>query len=550
MKQAITTLFLATTIALVLVCEEAQAQAPFGWRTFDHKGTAIRLYHPKEFSVTPAQPTEKLVIGKWTRKKAYKLKKRERRRPESFQVFVLNDRSTPSGNQESPSKEKPKPVGKTDTNAGGEKVPIPKKGPKNYDEVIAARNDASTWKEFVKKRFVNMSHERTKTKLKEHEEEYRLQQHGRYVGYIFVRRSRGQTWGVIGFCSDKVAKTMQKRFRDIARSMHRPRGYTKVRDDSEDFYKNKDFRDIAFRVNARREMVKGWKALDTKNFFIVYNTKNLGLVNRIANDLEAVRPYYETMFPPVKAIDAVSVVRVCQNSKVYSEYGGPRGSAGYWNFVAKELVLFDAKGTIRKTTKRIGPKRKASDSLVVLYHEAFHQYIFYALGSNSPDYWFNEGMADYFAGAKFYRGSKKMKEIALNSWRLPLLKKIVSSAKFIPLERLITAKRAQFYNPLQASRMYAEAWSLTYFMLKSKPSKNRPDWQEVIPKYYDYFKSEAAKIGKTFSASTTLHEKNSAMDRARERATKKAFENIDREELEREWKKWLVKIKNPFPSRR
>jgi hypothetical protein len=54
-------------------------------------------------------------------------------------------------------------------------------------------------------------------------------------------------------------------------------------------------------------------------------------------------------------------------------YGGPGGSAGYWNWGTQELVFFDDKG---------GDGR--NDTWLVLNHEAFHQFIFYFYGNISP----------------------------------------------------------------------------------------------------------------------------------------------------------------------
>ena len=82
-------------------------------------------------------------------------------------------------------------------------------------------------------------------------------------------------------------------------------------------------------------------------------------------------------------------MRVCGDRKEYHEYGGPGGSAGYWNSGSEELVFYDASRS----------KKIDDDTVSVLYHEAFHQYIYYSVGNVAPHSWFNEGHGDYYAGA-------------------------------------------------------------------------------------------------------------------------------------------------------
>ena len=55
-----------------------------------------------------------------------------------------------------------------------------------------------------------------------------------------------------------------------------------------------------------------------------------------------------------------------------------------------------------------GRRTSNRDSLLVLYHEAFHQYIYYAVGEVAPHDWFNEGHGDYFSGAVIPTYGKKV----------------------------------------------------------------------------------------------------------------------------------------------
>ena len=89
---------------------------------------------------------------------------------------------------------------------------------------------------------------------------------------------------------------------------------------------------------------------------------------------------------------------ICKDRDEYFKYGGPRGSAGYWNNKSEELVLYDG------TKREKGEKTDKLDTFIVLYHEAFHQYIHYSAGELAPHSWYNEGMGDYYAGGKFKFG--------------------------------------------------------------------------------------------------------------------------------------------------
>ena len=108
-----------------------------------------------------------------------------------------------------------------------------------------------------------------------------------------------------------------------------------------DSYRKKGYLDPEFRVQARLDLPKGWKADDTENYILVFSTKDEPLIRLIKRELEAIRKEYEKLFPPLAPVTAVSRVRICKDRAEYSAYGGPPGSGGYWNWKAQELVFFD-----------------------------------------------------------------------------------------------------------------------------------------------------------------------------------------------------------------
>lgn len=268
------------------------------------------------------------------------------------------------------------------------------------------------------------------------------------------------------------------------------------------------------RGEIEKGMVKGWgiEVSPKKNYVVIYNTKNnknLLLAREIAQRIEGIREQiYEVQFPPSEPVKAVSIVRVCGDRDEYHKYGGPGGSAGYWNSWAEELVFYDA-----------SPAKKIDDdTLSVLYHEAFHQYIYYSVGNVAPHSWFNEGHGDYYAGAKYLRSRKW--DIGPFDWRVGTVKnairqgareftlkqdeqggkerKVYSNAKgYTPLADLVAFSQRDYYSYPGVS--YAQGWSLIYFLREEvgkNPKKYPESWGRILDTYFDVLKREVAKEGR------------------------------------------------------
>ncbi|MFH0943670.1 MAG: hypothetical protein V2A76_00575, partial [Planctomycetota bacterium] len=195
-----------------------------------------------------------------------------------------------------------------------------------------------------------------------------------------------------------------------------------------------------------------------------------------------------------------SIVRVCADRKEYNAYGGPSGSAGYWNNRSEELVFYDASAS-----------RKIDDNTVaVLYHEAFHQYIFYSVGSVSPHSWFNEGHGDYYGGAVYQGGRFKIEPFR---WRIGTVKdairqgprpftlevdertqkqrKVWEAKGYTPLEDLVHFSQGDYYSYPGVS--YAQGWSLVYFLREKLSRSQKEKWGHILPTYFDTLKAEVVK---------------------------------------------------------
>jgi len=228
------------------------------------------------------------------------------------------------------------------------------------------------------------------------------------------------------------------------------------------------------------EGLKDWDAVDTEHYLIVYNKDvKRALLKKIAEQIELIRAdVYEKLFPPSKEVKAISVVRVCKDAEEYSRYGGPGGSAGYWSRGDEELVFYQ-------------DKSNKKDSLRVLYHEAFHQYIHYAVGDVAPHSWFNEGHGDYFAGHDLVGGKFVPKPFR---WRTGIIANAFAQKSYVPLSKFLKYTQGEYYaNP---GLCYAEGWSFIYFLReveRRKIVKYKKYWG-LLDRYFEAIKRNVKSV--------------------------------------------------------
>jgi hypothetical protein len=226
--------------------------------------------------------------------------------------------------------------------------------------------------------------------------------------------------------------------------------------------------------------VKGWAALDTANYLIVHNKEvKRPLLKKIAKHIEAIRrDVYEKLFPPAGEIKAISVVRVCKDREEYLRYGAPPSSAGYWSPGDEELVFYQ-------------DKSNKKDSLRVLYHEAFHQYIHYSVGEVAPHSWFNEGHGDYFAGHN-YRGKEFRADVF--RWRTGIIATAFGQKSYVPLEDFLKYTQRQYYS--NAGLCYAQGWSLVYFLreVERRKIKKYQKYWGLLDRYFEAIKRNVKSV--------------------------------------------------------
>lgn len=216
-----------------------------------------------------------------------------------------------------------------------------------------------------------------------------------------------------------------------------------------------------------------WWYTETSNYVLVSNlgSRNRRLVDLIQKDVEILRTAFELLVAPRAEITEVSIIKVFRERDEYLSYVGPemQWSAGVWAPSRKELVVAPADNL--RTTRDL---RKMV--LSVVYHEGFHQYLYYALAGQEVPIWLNEGHATLLEACSINH-TRKVLHVGENPQWLPVVEALVAQPRGLDLKALMTMDQERFYvsgrHGAQAQRKreahYALAWGLTYFLRKAGP---------------------------------------------------------------------------------
>ncbi len=246
----------------------------------------------------------------------------------------------------------------------------------------------------------------------------------------------------------------------------------------------------------------GWWFVETPHYVLVSDLRRgqRSFVQRVQEELESMRAIYQRMFPPRKPIEAVSLVRIFADAEDYVRYVGEehRATGGIWMPSKRELIIrpFEWGNELERRA------RVAS----IIYHEAFHQYIFYAFDLIRTSPWYNEGHATFFEGGDLRRLELRVDEVPHYASALESL----AGTGPLPVSRLLQLDYAGFYEQrtgdMEQRRLnYAMAWGLIYYLRKGAPIESDNRYEVLIKRYED-----------------ALWE-----TRNDEAATRKAFEGVD-----------------------
>ena len=238
-------------------------------------------------------------------------------------------------------------------------------------------------------------------------------------------------------------------------------------------------------LESRRQVVAGirnmkdWWYAETPHYIILSDlrSRSHALVMRLQTDLEVLCGVWEKALPPRKPFSAVSVIRVFAGSDEYDAYVAPeyRWTSGLWAPPRRELLI--------RSVDIGGADAQRERLLRVAYHEAFHQYLFYAFDQITAAAWFNEGHAAFYENA-VVRGSTL--EIGEGESRARAMD-AMAQAGTVAIEPLLRMTYEQFYGKDDEVRQrnYALAWALVYYLRRGAPAEKGAPYAGIPAAYAD-----------------------------------------------------------------
>lgn len=190
------------------------------------------------------------------------------------------------------------------------------------------------------------------------------------------------------------------------------------------------------------------------------------------------------------------VAIVFANEQEFAEFAtrdvGPAAvdSKGYYSVRSNRIILYDLTAGVdsrpARSTADITRKVSASPfNVATVVHEATHQIAFncglHTRYADNP-VWLTEGMAMYFETPDL-RSRNGWRTIGqINSRRMQRFKESVADRKSPDSLKALIANDERFRDREQAGEAYAEAWALTYYLIKTHRDE-----------YIEYLKRIAAK---------------------------------------------------------
>lgn len=232
-----------------------------------------------------------------------------------------------------------------------------------------------------------------------------------------------------------------------------------------------------------------YRMMKAKNYAIVYNTSPT-----FANWVKSLylrlnvgfKNYWKNQGVKLVESDVPLCVIIFKSKKEFDDYaiatlGSVQGSAlAYYNIKSNQVVMYDLTGTAqyagrgRVTSSQqinaIFQRPEAEPMIATIIHEAVHQ-IAYNSGLQKRfapcPFWLNEGMAMYFEvpDLKSKRGWNAIGQV--NKMRLRQLKTMLTGDRSNFFDAIIRGDQ-KFREQEQILNSYAEAWALTYFLMKRK----------------------------------------------------------------------------------
>ncbi len=367
----------------------------------------------------------------------------------------------------------------------------------------------------------------------------------RGAGFGVVFHKEEEDIAVLYFCNEKELK---KKYETLfLQSLMSFRFFDPAKDDDKDEEKPKEeMSAIEKRYFEEKEKVPpGWTLVppeQMKNYYLVYYNCEYKDARLIMDRILAIRPEYAAYFPPTNqefVDNAAPIIRICKTQRDFAYYSNIHhpGVLGYWSPGQGELVIF------RKSDYGMS----INELYMVLQHEGFHQYIFYACNRVSPCISFNEGGAEFFAS--FQPSGGKMVPTFENKMRAGTVKSMIGSNTFTPIRSFLELTQAQHYQNVDN---YALGWALAEFIMLGDRSKVKASfnkrWKEIIPIYFKVLQEEIAKKknpggesagGKGQDRETTGYLSEEEARAALKKALDDALDGVDLDEMTKVFKAFV-----------
>ncbi|MFN3239973.1 MAG: DUF1570 domain-containing protein [Planctomycetota bacterium] len=287
---------------------------------------------------------------------------------------------------------------------------------------------------------------------------------------------------------------------------------------------------------SKSRWAEGWIVHESRHYQI-QSQVGKEKAERLAEHMEQMFKLYRKTFPPGKDGFIKKPVKLFKDRESFQRYSGVGGGtmAYYMSAPNRELVGFDtgvwqdekkeAPETGKKKTRRERLEEllnKPMDFLGVMSHEGWHQYFhWYVVSQIQLPSWINEGMGDYFYCAVPPYDAKsrkaKVKLGSLNQERLPTIWAAVKQNQHVPWKQIIRYSQRDYYS--RPGLCYAQGWAMCHFLMEHKNKKYR----KIIPTFIKLVKDDSNI----------------------EDCTERAFKGIDIDEVEAEWKEWVLAQKLP-----
>ena len=246
----------------------------------------------------------------------------------------------------------------------------------------------------------------------------------------------------------------------------------------------------ALRRDAKHSVAAydGWRASDAREFTILDDLPaNGAFIATLTNELAVFRGKYAAAVPTrIDGTNVLCVARIFADRGEYMDALAMDGltnlswSAAYWSPSRRELVAHL-------------PRQGESELLRTFRHEAFHQYLSYAMAMIPASPWLNEGYAQYFEDEESF------------DWELGERPTPTDLERFsAALPALFGMDHAEFYagTDLERSLKYRLAWSVAVFLEKGvrevrhDPFKTfKADYVETLFETHDMRKASSAAFG-------------------------------------------------------